>query len=116
VRDRLGEFMWSKQCEIAETLVEHRYVAVKSAHDTGKARPLYANLPTPSGWTTMGQVGIGDQVFDEMGRPTRVIAKLPTWQQACFKVAFDDGTVEVVNEEHEWTVLDLRKRGKGIRD
>jgi hypothetical protein len=37
VRDRLGEFMWSKQCEIAEALVEHRYVAVKSAHDTGKS-------------------------------------------------------------------------------
>jgi hypothetical protein len=37
VRDRLGEFMWSKQCEIAEALVKHRYVAVKSAHDTGKS-------------------------------------------------------------------------------
>jgi hypothetical protein len=37
VRDRLGEFMWSKQCEMAEALVEHRYVAVKSAHDTGKS-------------------------------------------------------------------------------
>jgi hypothetical protein len=37
VRDRLGEFLWSKQREIAGALVEHRYVAVKSAHDTGKS-------------------------------------------------------------------------------
>jgi len=37
VSDRLGEFLWSKQREIAEALVEHRYVAVKSAHDTGKS-------------------------------------------------------------------------------
>jgi hypothetical protein len=37
VSDRLGEFLWSKQRAIAEALVEHRYVAVKSAHDTGKS-------------------------------------------------------------------------------
>jgi hypothetical protein len=37
VRDRLGEFLWSKQREIIEALVTHRYVAVKSAHDTGKS-------------------------------------------------------------------------------
>jgi hypothetical protein len=37
VRDRLGEFLWSKQREILEAVVSHRYVAVKSAHDTGKS-------------------------------------------------------------------------------
>lgn len=37
VQDRLGEFLWSRQREIAEAVVRHRYVAVKSAHDTGKS-------------------------------------------------------------------------------
>jgi hypothetical protein len=37
VSDRLGEFLWSKQREIIEAVVRHRYVAVKSAHDTGKS-------------------------------------------------------------------------------
>jgi len=37
VRDRLGEFMWSKQREIAESVVVNRYTAIKSAHDTGKS-------------------------------------------------------------------------------
>jgi hypothetical protein len=36
VRDRLAEFPWRKQREILEAVVRHRYVAVKSAHDTGK--------------------------------------------------------------------------------
>jgi hypothetical protein len=36
VRDRLGEFLSSKQREILEALVRHRYVAVKRAYDTGK--------------------------------------------------------------------------------
>jgi hypothetical protein len=38
VRDRLGEFLWSKQREILEAVVRYRYVAVKSAHDTGKSQ------------------------------------------------------------------------------
>jgi hypothetical protein len=34
---RLGEFLWSKQCDVARSVVEHRRTAVKSAHDTGKS-------------------------------------------------------------------------------
>lgn len=37
VRDRLGEFLWSKQREIAQSVVEHRRTAVRSAHDIGKS-------------------------------------------------------------------------------
>lgn len=35
--DRLGDFFWSKQREIAQSVVEHRRTAVKSAHDIGKS-------------------------------------------------------------------------------
>jgi len=37
VRDRIGEFLWSKQREIADSIVRNRYTAVKSSHDTGKS-------------------------------------------------------------------------------
>ncbi len=33
----LGEFVWSKQREILQSVQEHRYTAVKSCHDTGKS-------------------------------------------------------------------------------
>jgi hypothetical protein len=46
VRDRLGEFMWSKQREIAGSVVVNRYTAIKSAHDTGKSLTM---LVTPHG-------------------------------------------------------------------
>lgn len=35
--DRLGEFIWSKQEEIANSLQTERYTAVKSCHDAGKS-------------------------------------------------------------------------------
>lgn len=34
---RLGRFLWSKQREIGQSVVEHRYTAVHSAHSTGKS-------------------------------------------------------------------------------
>lgn len=37
IRARLGEFLWSKQAEIAEAVPVHRRVAVQSAHDMGKS-------------------------------------------------------------------------------
>lgn len=36
-RDVLGEFYWSKQIEILESLVKNRYTAVQSCHDAGKS-------------------------------------------------------------------------------
>lgn len=37
VRDRLGAFLWSKQREILQSLVDNRYTAVQSCHDSGKS-------------------------------------------------------------------------------
>lgn len=37
VRDRLGEHLWTKQVEIAESIPENRYTAVHSCHDSGKS-------------------------------------------------------------------------------
>ena len=37
IRDTLGEFLWTKQIEIAEAVVSHRRVAVKSCHESGKS-------------------------------------------------------------------------------
>lgn len=37
VSDALGEHLWSKQAAIAEDVRDNRYVAVQSAHDTGKS-------------------------------------------------------------------------------
>jgi phage terminase large subunit-like protein len=38
VRDRLGEFLWSKQRAIAESVRDNRRTAVRSCHSAGKSR------------------------------------------------------------------------------
>lgn len=37
IRNRLAEHIWSKQIEILESVRDHKYTAVKSAHSTGKS-------------------------------------------------------------------------------
>ena len=36
-KDKLGVTLWRKQVEIAEALIEHKRVAVKSGHGVGKS-------------------------------------------------------------------------------
>ena len=69
----------------------------------GKALALDTPIPTPTGWTTMGEIQPGDEVLDDQGRPTRVVAVSETWTgRPCYRVSFSDGSSIVADEEHEW--------------
>ena len=69
----------------------------------GKALALDTPIPTPTGWTTMGEIQPGDEVLDDQGRPTRVVAVSETWSdRPCYRVTFSDGSSIVADEEHEW--------------
>ncbi|RJS47791.1 replicative DNA helicase [Nocardioides cavernaquae] len=69
----------------------------------GKALALDTPLPTPSGWTTMGEVQVGDLLYDATGRPTRVVAATDVMEERpCYEVHFSDGSVIVADAEHQW--------------
>jgi replicative DNA helicase len=69
----------------------------------GKALALDTPLPTPSGWTTMGEVRVGDQLLGADGRPTTVTAATPVLHdRTCYEVEFSDGTVIVADAAHQW--------------
>ncbi|MGV9265861.1 replicative DNA helicase [Kitasatospora sp. NPDC003701] len=69
----------------------------------GKALALDTPLPTPDGWTTMGEVRTGDYLLDASGRPTRVVAATEVMtERPCFEVLFDDGTSVVADADHQW--------------
>jgi replicative DNA helicase len=69
----------------------------------GKALALDTPLPTPAGWTTMGEVKVGDRLIGADGKPTRVVAATEVMSdRPCFEVEFNDGTVIVADAEHQW--------------
>src|SRR5215467_13341502 len=77
----------------------------------GKALSLDTPIPTPTGWTTMGALRVGDQVFDEQGRPCTVVFATPVMHgRECFEVVFSDGEVIVADADHQWSVWDRAAR------
>jgi len=69
----------------------------------GKALALDTPLPTPDGWTTMGQVGPGDRLIGADGRPTTVVALSEIMHgRRCYEVEFSDGSVIVADGSHRW--------------
>jgi Phage Terminase len=78
----------------------------------GKALSLDTPLPTLDGWTTMGDVAIGDELFDEHGQPCRVSYVLPIMLgNRCYRVTFSDGTSIVADAEHLWRTWTLKPQG-----
>jgi replicative DNA helicase len=78
-------------------------VVIAARPAIGKALALETPLPTPGGWTTMGDVQVGDWLLGADGRPTRVVAATEVMTgRPCYEVAFDDGTRITADAEHGW--------------
>ncbi|HUR13956.1 MAG TPA: replicative DNA helicase [Mycobacteriales bacterium] len=77
----------------------------------GKALALDTPLPTPTGWTTMGQVRVGDQLLGADGKPTTVVAATDVMVgRPCYEVRFSDGTTIVADAQHQWVTSTRAER------
>lgn len=70
----------------------------------GKAQPLYSKIKTPTGWTTMGDIKIGDYVSAPDGSSTQVTNIFPQGKKDIYRVTFVDGRYTDVCKEHLWKV------------
>ncbi|MDQ1601931.1 MAG: dCTP deaminase [Actinomycetota bacterium] len=87
-----------------------------SARLEGKALAISTPIPTPSGWTTMGAIRIGDQVFGPDGRPRRVVAATEVMTtRPCFEVEFSDHSVLIADASHQWLTTSKSEREHGRR-
>jgi hypothetical protein len=88
-----------------------RFVVGAAGTKFGKALTLDTPIPTPSGWTTMGELQEGDVVFDHEGLPTTVeYATDPMHDHVCCRVTFSDGSFIDADEEHMWEVSTRKRR------
>ncbi len=89
--------------ELTNGLHAGQMVIVAARPAMGKALALDTPLPTPSGWTTMGEVAVGDELLDARGLPTRVVAATAVLtERACYEMEFSDGSVVVADAQHLW--------------
>lgn len=69
----------------------------------GKAQPVDTIIPTPDGDKRLGDIAIGDYVFDRLGKPTKVLGVFPQGKLDNYKVTFKDGRSTYCNDEHLWS-------------
>ncbi|MGI5205710.1 replicative DNA helicase [Spirillospora sp. CA-108201] len=78
-------------------------IVVAARPAMGKALHVATPLPTPGGWTTMGEVAPGDRLIGADGRPTRVVAATEVMHgRPCYEIEFSDGEVIVADAQHQW--------------
>lgn len=79
------------------------HVMLLGSTGSGKALDVDTPIATPTGWTTMGQLTVGDTVFDDAGAPCHVTFVTPIQhQRSCFSVVFNDGSEIVADADHRW--------------
>ncbi len=89
--------------EVTNGLHSGQMIIIAARPGVGKALALDTPLPTPSGWTTMGDVTVGDALIGPDGEPARVVAATEVMLgRPCYEVEFSDGTVIVADAEHQW--------------
>ena len=96
--------------EVTNGLHPGQMIIIAARPGVGKALKLDTPLPTPTGWTTMGDVAVGDLLLDGDGEPTRVVAATDVMLgRPCYEVEFADGTSIVADAFHQWPT------GSGVR-
>jgi hypothetical protein len=105
-----GEEVQLEDKRIFEGIVRHAKDSQRMYNYWAPLR-LDTLLPTPTGWTTMGDVKVGDTLFDEFGKPCKVLGTSPIYDgRECFKITFDDGSHIIADKEHGWTIEERGKR------
>lgn len=85
---------------------------------TGRALDPQTPIPTPDGWRQMGELQVGDKIFDEKGRVRYVVNRAEWANRPCYRVNFRDGSHVVADANHEWVATEKklrdRKLGAGV--
>jgi DNA repair protein RadA/Sms len=92
-------------------LVKGGVILLAGEPGVGKALALDTPIATPTGWSSIGELKVGDQVFGDDGLPTNVVALSEIWEnRPCYEVVFSDDSKLIADENHEWATSTRRQR------
>ena len=92
--------------------VVYRYYSEALAHTlitgkTGSGKALHVDTEIRSkekGWTTVGNIELGDTIYDESGNHTKVKAIYQPMTEDHYEITFDNGEVVKACGDHLWNI------------
>lgn len=105
------------QQKMAFHLLQNKNIRVKlllGNYGSGKAQPNTTIIPTPKGPKKLGELQVGDFVFDRSGKPTEILGIFPQGVIDNYEITFSDGRIAYCNDEHLWPCLTSKKNIKNI--
>ena len=80
--------------------------------EVGRGLTNATHISTPDGWTTVGEIALGQQAFDDRGEPCTVIGVYPQGDQPVCRVIFDDWSILTAGVRQPWVTLSHSHRAK----
>lgn len=110
ILDVLREYFSPQQIErmIMDEVIE----IAPLAYMRGRAEPLSAIIPTPTGPRRMGDIQVGDFVYGSNGLPTKVTGVFPQGKKAVVDVEFGDGSIVRCSRDHLWNTRTSTQRNR----
>lgn len=105
-------------CSHIDDLLADRFdeLIINSPPGSAKALDLDTPIPTPDGWKRMGDLKVGDTVFDENGVPCAVTWVSPVHRnRPVYSVTTDCGDTIVADRDHEWLVRLCGKQKRSLK-
>lgn len=102
--------------QAAALTTDANFILFGGAAGAGKAVNISLQIPTPEGWTTMGEIKVGDKVYDKDGKICNVIAKSDVdYDEQAYEIEFETGETFIVGASHDWFSLNSVERGRNFR-
>ena len=90
---------WTEKSPVNDAFMLVADGAIRS----GKSNHICADIYTPDGCKKMGDIKIGDYVFNRIGQPVKVIGVFPQGKLDVYEVEFHDGSKTICSEDHLWS-------------
>jgi len=81
----------------------------------GKMLDVDTPIPTPDGWARLGDLQVGDSLFDEAGRQCCITKTFDGIPEVAYRVTFSDGTAIDACSEHQWVTWTHAERKAFLR-
>lgn len=102
--------LWARDEQVVDFDDPHTITLLLAGRGFGKQARKDEDILTADGWKKLGEVEIGDQVYDETGRLCNVTNYQESEPEKVYEITFDTGEKIQVDQNHLWTTWTHRER------